>query len=508
LTRPEPRAQQPADRDRPAIVSHGRTTTHGELAGEAGRAAEALLGGRQDLEGARVAFLMPPGAEWTSVLLGIWRAGGMAVPLAAAHPAAELEHVISDCGASIVVADPAAAPMLAPLATSARARFIEHRPSDIDHRSSDDADERWPTSDERCRAPAMILYTSGTTGNPKGVVLTHANLDAQVASLLEAWEWTSADRTLLVLPLHHVHGIVNVVLSALRAGAICEMPPRFDAAQTWARMASGEITLFTAVPTIYHRLIAAWDAAPPEQQRAWSDGAHGLRLMMSGSAALPVSVLERWREITGHTLLERYGMTEIGMGLSNPLRGTRRPGFVGAPLPGVEAQVVGDDGRPVDAGAAGELQIRGAGVFNAYWQRPAETQAAFRDGWFRTGDVAVVEDGAYRLLGRTSTDILKVGGHKISALEIEEVMRQHPAITECAVVGLPDDEWGERVAMAAEVRAGRSLALVDLQSWAKPLLANYKLPRELRCVDALPRNAMGKIVKPRVAALFASESDR
>jgi malonyl-CoA/methylmalonyl-CoA synthetase len=439
----------------------------------------------------RVAFLSPPGAEWVSVLRHIWRGGGIAVPLAAAHPPAELEHVIVDSGASIVVSDPEAAPMLAPLAAAAGANFIDHRSFNVDHRSSDARDGR-----------ALILYTSGTTGKPKGVVLTHANLDAQVQSLVSAWEWTPADRTLLVLPLHHVHGIVNVVLSALRVGAICEMPPRFDAVHTWTRLASGEVTLFTAVPTIYHRLIAAWDAAPPDQQRAWSEGVRRLRLMMSGSAALPVSVLERWRAITGHTLLERYGMTEIGMGLSNPLHGERRPGFVGVPLPGVTARLVDDGGRQVTDGTAGELEVRGPGVFHEYWQRPDDTRTAFRDGWFRTGDVAVVEDGAYRLLGRTSTDILKVGGHKISALEIEEVMRQHPAITECAVVGLPDDEWGERVAIAAEVRAGQSLALPDLQSWAKPLLANYKLPRELRCVEALPRNAMGKIVKPRVAALF------
>jgi malonyl-CoA/methylmalonyl-CoA synthetase len=495
LTRPERWQLQPSDPYRTVIVSDGRITTSVELSQAHERVAAVLLDGRRALDEARVAFLIPPGPEWVSVLLGTWRAGGIAVPLALSHPPPELQHVIADSGASIVVADPSAAAMLAPLAAGAGARLVVT--SDIGHRSADIGHRPW-----HAERRAMILYTSGTTGKPKGVVLTSGNLEAQVLSLVSAWGWTSADRTLLVLPLHHVHGIVNVVLSALHVDAICEMPPRFDAAHAWARLASGEITLFTAVPTIYHRLIAAWDAAQPDQQQAWSDGARRLRLMMSGSAALPVSVLERWREITGHTLLERYGMTEIGMGLSNPLHGTRRPGFVGAPLPGVEAQIVGDDGRPVAAGAAGELQIRGAGVFNEYWQQPAETKAAFRDGWFRTGDVAVVEDGAYRLLGRTSIDILKVGGHKISALEIEEVMRQHPAITECAVVGVPDDEWGERVVMAAEVRAGRSLALPDLQSWAKPLLASYKLPRELRCVDSLPRNAMGKIVKPRVAALF------
>ena len=179
--------------------------------------------------------------------------------------------------------------------------------------------------------------------------------------------------------------------------------------------------------------------------------------MMSGSAALPVQTLERWREITGHTLLERYGMTEIGMALSNPLDGERRPGFVGTPLPGVDVRLVDESGRVVPDGTPGELEVRGPTVFREYWQRPDETRAAFRDGWFRTGDMAVLEDGSYRLLGRTSVDIIKTGGFKVSALEIEEMLRTHPAIAECAVVGIADEEWGERVSAAVELAPGESL---------------------------------------------------
>jgi malonyl-CoA/methylmalonyl-CoA synthetase len=255
------------------------------------------------------------------------------------------------------------------------------------------------------------------------------------------------------------------------------------------------------VPTIYSRLIAAWDAAPPAVQRARSEGARRLRLMMSGSAALPVTLLERWREITGHTLLERYGMTEIGMALSNPLNGERRAGHVGQPLPGVEVRLVDEHGTVVDPGP-GELEVRGPSVFLEYWKRPDETKAAFRDGWFRTGDMATLERGYYRLLGRTSVDIIKTGGFKVSALEIEEVLRTHPAITECAVVGVHDDEWGERVSAAVELRPGRELTLDALQQWAKPQLAPYKIPRALTTVTALPRNAMGKVIKPEVAGLF------
>jgi malonyl-CoA/methylmalonyl-CoA synthetase len=223
--------------------------------------------------------------------------------------------------------------------------------------------------------------------------------------------------------------------------------------------------------------------------------------MMSGSAALPVQTLERWREITGHTLLERYGMTEIGMALANPLHGERRPGFVGVPLPGVETRLVDDQGHPISDGP-GELEVKGPAVFLEYWQRPEESAAAFRDGWFRTGDMAVLEDGSYRLLGRTSVDIIKTGGFKVSALEIEEVLRTHPAVAECAVVGIHDAEWGERVCAAIELRRDAALALDELQRWARPLLAPYKIPRALCTVDGLPRNAMGKVVKPEVAGLF------
>jgi malonyl-CoA/methylmalonyl-CoA synthetase len=351
---------------------------------------------------------------------------------------------------------------------------------------------------------AMMVYTSGTTGKPKGVVTTHASIAAQVTSLVTAWEWRADDWILLVLPLHHVHGIINVLTCALWAGARCEMLPKFDAERIWARIAAGELTLFMAVPTVYGKLIAAWEAAAPERRRAWSAGCAPprMRLMVSGSAALPVQRLERWREISGHVLLERYGMSEIGMALSNPLAGERLPGFVGTPLPGVEVRLVDDAGRLVPTGAPGEIEVRGATVFLEYWRRPDATAAAFRDGWFRTGDVAVVEHGAYRILGRSSVDIIKTGGFKVSALEVEEALRAHPAIAECAVVGVEDPEWGERICAAVERRGETDLTLAALQAWAKERLAPYKIPRALRSVPALPRNAMGKVTKGEVAKLF------
>jgi malonyl-CoA/methylmalonyl-CoA synthetase len=461
--------------------------SHFDLAQAAGRVAAELAGGSGDLQEARVAYLVPPSFAHVVISRGIWFAGGVAVPLATSHPPAELEYVIRDSGASIVIGSGRQSEALERIASASGARFL-HTP-DLIAEALHDGGQVGKPPDAPVYSPdpgrrALILYTSGTTGRPKGVVTTHGNVAAQIAMLIDAWEWTADDRTLLVLPLHHVHGFINVLGCALAAQASCEMLPQFDVEAAWDRLASGEISVFSAVPTIYHRLIASWEAAPPAVRSARSEGARQARLMMSGSAALPRRTLERWREITGHTLLERYGMTELGMALSNPLHGDRRPGFVGAPLPGVDVRVVD-----------GELQVRGPAVFLEYWNRPEETRAAFADGWFRTGDVAVLEDGSYRLLGRRSVDIIKTGGYKVSALEIEETLREHPAVADCAVIGEADDEWGERVTALVELKAEETLQLEQLQSWIKPRLAPYKVPRALRC-GPLPRNAMGKVIKP------------
>jgi malonyl-CoA/methylmalonyl-CoA synthetase len=354
----------------------------------------------------------------------------------------------------------------------------------------------------------MILYTSGTTGRPKGAVLSHANVQAQVESLSIAWGWTSADRTLLHLPLHHVHGIVNVLTSALWNGAVCEILPAFRPVEVWRRLASGAVTLYMAVPTVYARLIDAWESAGRDERAAWSTGARACRLMISGSAALPVPTLERWEAITGHRLLERYGMTEIGMALSNPLVGERRAGCVGTPLPGVQVRLTDDGDVPVDPRSPGQIQVRGPTVFAGYWRRPEETARAFApEGWFRTGDLAVVDDGAYRILGRSSVDILKTGGEKVSALEIEDVLRSHEAIADCAVVGVADAKWGDRVCAAVVPRPDREVSEEELRTLVKSRLAPHKVPKQFILVADLPRNAMGKVTKPAVRELF-SGADR
>jgi malonyl-CoA/methylmalonyl-CoA synthetase len=477
-----------------AIIASEGVFTYRQLLAASAQAASGLLNGDADLREKRVAFLIPPGFHYVATQWGIWRAGGMAVPLCVSHPRPELEYVIDDSGAEIVVAHPDFATILHPIAEARGLRFLL-TPQALSHTPVE-----FPFVDATRRA--MIIYTSGTTSKPKGVVTSHQNIQAQVTALVSAWEWTANDHILHVLPLHHVHGIINALTCALWAGAACEILSKFDAEEVWRRFVAGDVTLFMAVPTIYFKLIEAWEAALPAQQKIMSAVCARMRLMISGSAALPVHVLQRWKQITGHVLLERYGMTEIGMALSNPLHSQRAPGSVGVPLPNVEVKLVDENGNEVADGTPGEILVKGPGVFLEYWGKPEATQQAFRDGWFCTGDVAVAENGVYRLLGRSSVDIIKTGGYKTSALEIEEVLRVHPQIKDCAVIGLADDEWGERVAAALVLQPGGAITFEALRSWAKERLAAYKIPTRILVLDDLPRNVMGKVSKPQVMELF------
>jgi malonyl-CoA/methylmalonyl-CoA synthetase len=485
------RAERHANRT--ALIAVEGTFTYRQLLATSAGVASRLLDDGDDLQEKRVAFWAPPGFQYVAVQWGIWRAGGIAVPLCVSHPQPELEYVIADSEAKIIIAHPDFAKILRPLAVARNAKFLM---TTEPHAEA----TMLPAIDAGRRA--MMIYTSGTTSKPKGVVSTHKNIAAQIKTLIEAWEWAAADHILHVLPLHHIHGIINALSCALWAGATCEILPGFDAHEVWSRFLSGKITLFMAVPTIYVKLIETWEQASPQQQSAMSAACARMRLMISGSAALPVRVLEKWRDITQHVLLERYGMTEIGMALSNPLRGERVPGCVGAPLPNVGVRLVDENGKDVEDGIPGEILVKSPGVFLEYWNNPATTQKAFRDGWFCTGDVAVVQNGVYRILGRRSVDIIKTGGYKVSALEIEEVLRTHPEIKECAVVGVEDREWGERVCAAVVSNPGAQLTVDALQNWARERLATYKTPTRICCVDALPRNTMGKVIKADVVKLF------
>jgi malonyl-CoA/methylmalonyl-CoA synthetase len=434
------------------------------------------------------------GPAWAAAFVGLALARARVVPVARSAAPPELAHVAADVGAkfSVDVDEPACrvAVGVEPLDPSRRAA--------ADRSSIERALARIDPAD-----PALVVYTSGTTGSPKGAILTHANLATHTRVLRDAWAVTDRDTLLHALPMHHVHGITVAFLTALAAGANVLYAPKFEAAAALEAMRAA--TLFMAVPTMWARIVDAIEMG------ARPDGLARLRLFTSGSAALPASIATRVRAIAGAIPLERYGMTEIGMALSNPLEPSKRKlGSVGVPLPTVEARIVDDAG--VEVAGPGALEIRGPSVFAGYWGKDpgidfheradgapprGGSSADFRDDWFRTGDVAERDaGGAYRLLGRASVDILKTGGEKVSALEIEEMLREHPSIAEVAVIGMPDEEWGERV-VAVIVPRGAPTA-EEIRAFAKTRVAPFKVPKEVLFVEELPRNAMGKVQKSRL----------
>ncbi|KAM4722624.1 malonate--CoA ligase ACSF3, mitochondrial [Rhinophrynus dorsalis] len=478
----------------------------------------------------RVSFLCPNDSSYVVCQWAVWMSGAISVPLCKSHPLAELEYVIQDSQSSLVVAEESYTSKMCSLAEKVGIPLLTLFGSQYSYPTEKQQEMETLHADlDWKERGAMILYTSGTTGRPKGVLSTHHNLNAMVTSLVDEWGWTREDTILHVLPLHHFHGVVNKLMCPLWVGATCVMLPEFSPQKVWQHLLSQEepsISVFMAVPTIYIKLIDYYEqhfTRPNVQDFVRAACQERIRLMVSGSSALPVPVLERWREITGHTLLERYGMTEIGMALTNPLNGTRVPGSVGNPLPGVEVRIVtpnprkegssytihaqGDVmGTTVSAGLEnreGELQVRGPAVFREYWKRQQETSEAFTsDGWFRTGDTAVYKDSTYWILGRTSVDIIKSGGYKVSALEVERHLLAHPSITDVAVIGAPDVTWGQRVAAIVKLRDGHMLTLQDLKEWARAVMAPYCIPAELIRVEEIPRNQMGKINKKQLLLHF------
>lgn len=486
--------------------------TYEQLLDRTKSVAARLTSGRGWNAGNRVGLFLPRRKESVALLLGVFGAGGIAVPFSVRGTPREIVHQIVDAGISQIIGpfEPAGNQVL--LDALAQAREQGHVPQLLDAATMFE-----PTSAHDCGttlqqldlvpdAPALILYTSGTTGRPKGVVHTNASLMTQVDVLYRSWEWNSKDRLLHVLPLHHIHGLVNGLLGALWAGAGLQFVDSFAPADIWNEFASHHVSVFYAVPTIYHQLADAWEKQDPETRRRWSEGAGRLRLMVSGSAALPARLWNRWLDITGQALLERYGMTEIGMAISNPYCGERRPGTVGQPLPGFQVRIVREDGSAAPDGTPGEILVQGPALFREYWNQPDATRASFRDGFFLTGDVAEVQNGSIYIRGRASVDILKSAGYKLSALEIEEVLREHPAIREVAVVGIPDSQWGEIVTACVILAPGQSLTLEQVHQWCQNKLASYKLPRRLEVTTELPRNAMGKVVKPDLIRLFTTSS--
>ena len=475
--------------------------TYSELRQRIDRFASGLLGKERDLKEERIAFFIPASVDYVTTLLGVWRAGGIAVPLNTASAMPEIEYALSSARVTRLVLSISSNPeSLLPLHSLCKALNIQ-----VINVSELLSDKIVVMPELQLERRAMMLFTSGTTNKPKGVVTTHGNIRAQILALLEAWKWQSDDVIPLFLPLHHIHGIINVLCCGLWIGAKIVLFPKFDMNQIMKNVEDRDYTVFMAVPTVYVKIISYLDTlSQPRRQRICA-GFKAMRLNISGSAACPVKLYRQWQELTGQTLLERYGMTEIGMGLSNPYHGERRPGAVGKALPGVEVALFDEDGKIIDSDdIPGEIRVKGENVFLEYWDNPRATEESFKDGWFCTGDIAVRETGYFRIMGRSSVDIIKSGGYKLSALEIEGTLLTHPKIQECAVVGMPDETWGEAVTAFVVLKAEQELDYKALKYWCETRMSAYKVPKSLHLMTELPRNAMGKVTKPSLKALGVS----
>ncbi|NLT54917.1 MAG: AMP-binding protein [Actinomycetales bacterium] len=456
---------------RGTIEVAGRRTGAAELLTAASAVADRIAGA------ATVAVHATPTPETVAAVLGCLLAGAAAVPVPPDAGPVERAHVLRDSAATLLL-DPGGGVALP---------GVPVVPVDLRARSS----TSWP--EQPAAGTALVVYTSGTTGPPKGAVLSRAALAADLDALAAAWAWTPDDTLVHGLPLFHVHGLVLGVLGALRVGSALRHTGRPDPA-AYAAAARAGGTLFFGVPTVWSRLAAAPSTA---------SALRGARLLVSGSAALPAQVFARVEELTGHRIVERYGTTETLITVSARADGERRPGQVGTPLDGVTTRLVATDGTgadvPRDGRSMGELWVRGATLFDGYLGPGGRVRPAVDpDGWYRTGDVAVIDpDGWHRIVGRASTDLLDCGGFRIGAGEVEDAVRAHPAVREVAVVGLPDPDLGQRP-VAYVVADGVTEA--ELVAFVAGTLSVHKRPREVRFVDALPRNALGKVLKHELAA--------
>ncbi|HRW06498.1 MAG TPA: AMP-binding protein [Caldilineaceae bacterium] len=479
----------PVDNAADPQTAKPQTLTYQELFA----AADRLAAGLQDWglqKGDRVAFYIGSRPELVIAYLAVIRLGAIVVPINLRYRRLEIGHILSDCTPRMIITEQAQLAVLDEVgeerATIEATLLAEELPT-------------WEMAATSLAVPvvhaedlALIIYTSGTTGRSKGAMISHNNVIATVTALLAAWAWHPQDKLLLCLPLFHTHGLIVGLHCALAAGATVLLRAKYDDRTTVDDLLSGEPTLFFAVPTIYVRLVEAL------QQRPKPDLSH-MRLFCSGSAPLAAETHSAFEALTGHIILERYGMTETGMNLSNHYAGPRIAGSVGTPLPGVFMRIVDNTNQDVEAGSEGELLVRGSNVFSGYWNAPEKTAESFSHDtlgqqWFHTGDLARQDPttGYVTLLGRRHELIIS-GGFNIYPREIEEMLTTFPGITEAAVVGEPHPQWGE--VPIAYLVGDATLDTDALVQHCRGLLASFKVPQAFHFVPELPRNAMGKLQK-------------
>lgn len=478
-----------------------QSVTYAELDGLVART-ENYLSSLGVQSGDRVALQLSKCLEFILLHLATMRMGAISLPLNLTYPPDELEYFLKDSGAKIFFAlesskekiqsilpllpDLMECIFLDPTNPDEFESLISNLDTHPDIRSGK-LDQR--PSDEDT---AVIIYTSGTTGRPKGAEITHGNLASNLQALHEAWGWLPDDVLLHVLPIFHVHGLFVAMHGGLHAGATTLLMREFDPRKTLQSLVDRRCTVLMAVPTIHRRLLDVPNAKN-------FDLSH-MRLITSGSDRLPDEVFTKFQHTYGHSLLERYGMTETGMNCSNPLHGERRVGSVGLPLPGVEVRIVANEdsgsGEILPDGEIGDVQLRGPNVFKGYWRQPEKTAESFTpDGWFKTGDLGYREKDGYITLCGRSKDLIISGGLNIYPPEVERVLVEHPAVNTCAVIGCPDTEWGERVTALVVLNEAGSVSGEELIRFCREHLAPYKTPKSIVFKDNLPRNAMGKVQK-------------
>ncbi|XP_061380466.1 malonate--CoA ligase ACSF3, mitochondrial [Danaus plexippus] len=506
-----------------------------------------------------ICYMCNNDANHVIVQWAIWMTGNIAVPLTPLHPEEMLKYFIMDSDSKLIICandfekvlKPIAKELSKPILLSNRSENSEEKKTVL---QDVDLTNKWYGDNE-----AMLIYTSGTTSKPKGVVWSHRMLSIQIAALHTAWKYSAHDVVLHTLPLHHIHGQLNSLNATMAAGARIRMLPKFTSHTVWAKLLDSDkakVSVFHGVPSMYSKLAADYDKMFSDSKTAAyvkSTLSSRMRLMCAGSAPLPESLFKKWEEISGLKLLERYGMSEVGMALSNPYRPLegRLVGRVGVPLPGVSARiaefkdnmmetlvdVTGDmpdlqisldklgltgsqsikefdndwkvnETKLTDNDVCeGELLLKGPAVFTRYWNRaPSAFSSDFTsDGWFRTGDMASFSQGTFKIMGRTSVDIIKTGGYKVSALQVESALLEHPDISDVAVLGIPDQHYGEIVSAVVALKEGRSLTLRELKDEAGKRLAPYQLPKTMVIVDQMPRNAMGKLDKKLIRQQFGEK---